>query len=416
MSAFAGYLAAGMTNFDLLISAWLAAAHISFVVGGYIFLIRLSADDRRLRRPFSIVYLCLACITGAAVAGAVDSGLAIVLAQTSVQTKTQFCFISEFTDSVIMLPMILAAPSSLVVALKDVAKKIWARPEIYDILPILALALTILVSVVVEGPGAFAYPVPALLWCALRYDLFSVTILTFLFSIWKIISVSGGFHAADQHTINIGEVTSLRLAIGLIALGPLAVASMNTTRNELIRKLRYAASHDSLTDAFSRSGLISRGQDVLEANRSNGHPTTIIMLDIDHFKRVNDKFGHAAGDSVLVEFAARVSNVLRDSDLFGRLGGEEFAVLLPETGFLEGSEIAEKIRQAVEETEISLPSTDSVPITVSGGIVVTQEQYETLDVLLLRADRALYLAKAKGRNTMHATETPQIIRWTASAG
>ncbi|MEP7455262.1 diguanylate cyclase [Phyllobacterium sp. SB3] len=405
-----------MTNSDFLMSAWLAAAHMSFVIGGYLFLARLSLEDRRLRRPFSIVYLCIGCAIGASAAGVMGNAPAIFLVHGGVETTTRFCVISEFANSLIILPMVLAAPPRPFVSLKSVCRKILAGPDLYDILPMVALGITIAASILLEGPGAFAYPVPALLWCALRYDIFSVTLLTFLFSIWPMIFQSGSLFPSWPQPDHMKEIMSLRFAVGLIALGPLAVASMNVTRNELIKKLRYAASHDFLTNTLSRSALITKGQAVLDENLANEQSTTVIVLDIDHFKRVNDQYGHAAGDAVLVEFSARVTKSLRNGDLFGRFGGEEFVILLPGTGFFDGSMVAERVRQAVEDAEIFLPSGDKLRITVSGGIAVRQDELDTLEILLSRADRALYVAKAKGRNTIQNNEVASVICWPKPAG
>lgn len=415
LSAFAGYLAAGTTNSDFLMSAWLAAAHMSFVIGGYLFLVRLSLEDRRLRRPFSIVYLCIGCAIGASAAGAMGNAPAIFMVHGGVETTIRFCVISEFANSLIMLPIVLTAPSRPISSLKSVFGKILAGPHLYDILPIVALSIAIVASILLEGPGAFAYPVPALLWCALRYDMFSVTLLTLLFSIWPMIFQSGSLFPSLPEPDHMREIMSLRFAVGLIALGPLAVASMNITRNELIRKLRHAANHDFLTNALSRSALMSQGQTLLADNQANEQPTTIIVLDIDHFKRVNDQYGHAAGDAVLVEFSARVSKAVRSGDLFARFGGEEFVIVLPGTGFFDGSIIAERVRQAVENAEVCLTSGDRLQITVSGGIAVRENGLDTLDMLLSRADQALYVAKAKGRNTIQNTEAVPVVCWPEPA-
>jgi diguanylate cyclase (GGDEF)-like protein len=120
------------------------------------------------------------------------------------------------------------------------------------------------------------------------------------------------------------------------------------------------------------------------------------MLDIDHFKRVNDSHGHLTGDTVLVAFADTVAGAIRPTDVFARLGGEEFAVLLPETSLAEASEIAERLRVQVAAMRVSTPQGE-LTITVSLGCAAAAPRQD----LLRAADVALYIAKQNGRNRVH---------------
>ena len=115
-------------------------------------------------------------------------------------------------------------------------------------------------------------------------------------------------------------------------------------------------------------------------------------MDLDHFKRINDTYGHQAGDKALVDFVERVNTHLRSQDQMGRLGGEEFVLLLPETSADEAWVVAERIRES------SAQSSDGVRYTVSMGIATLREQDHTVQDLLARADEALYRAKGNGRN------------------
>jgi diguanylate cyclase (GGDEF)-like protein len=127
------------------------------------------------------------------------------------------------------------------------------------------------------------------------------------------------------------------------------------------------------------------------------------MLDVDHFKRVNDSFGHLAGDEVLRRFVALVQGCLRRADLVVRYGGEEFCVLLPEVQLSEAAGLAERIRAAVTRSPLVIGSA-IVPITVSAGVAGLQHgDGGNIDHLLRRADAALYLAKDQGRNRVVAT-------------
>jgi diguanylate cyclase (GGDEF)-like protein len=170
---------------------------------------------------------------------------------------------------------------------------------------------------------------------------------------------------------------------------------LDFTRERAYRQeLKRLAGTDSLT------GVMNRRRFFEEALRHVGsppsEPTALMMLDVDHFKQVNDGHGHGGGDAVLQEVTRRMSSVLRGRDLIARLGGEEFAVLLPKTRHDEAIAIAERLRQAVCGEPCRLPGTE-LTVSVSVG-VTTRQGADTLDILLSRADKALYEAKRLGRN------------------
>jgi diguanylate cyclase (GGDEF)-like protein len=164
---------------------------------------------------------------------------------------------------------------------------------------------------------------------------------------------------------------------------------------------RTAASMDPLTGMFNRRGFAEATSRVIEREANAGRPVTVLIFDIDHFKSINDRFGHPAGDEILKLFAAVVVNTLRITDLSGRIGGEEFAALLPCS--LEDAVIAaERVREAFESSGIvdeTGPVDTTVSIGVAGGPAGTE-----LEVLLAAADTALYQAKRGGRNRVEAAE------------
>lgn len=121
------------------------------------------------------------------------------------------------------------------------------------------------------------------------------------------------------------------------------------------------------------------------------------MLDIDHFKKINDRYGHEAGDSILMQFVARMQQSLRQSDCLGRYGGEEFLILLPATDAQDAMEIAERLRKSSSDHPYTLHK-DSIWVTVSIGVASTQSNETTPEELIGRANQALYRAKHAGRN------------------
>ena len=161
--------------------------------------------------------------------------------------------------------------------------------------------------------------------------------------------------------------------------------------------LRHQAIHDPLTGLLNRGEFITRfGREVSRAARG-GAPFSLLMADIDHFKRINDEHGHPAGDQVLREIATRLSAQLRPHDSIGRYGGEEFAVLVPDTGPEAALQVAERMRAAVHGARFQLGS-DTVEITISIGVASYSDRHAGWEALLGAADRAMYQAKAAGRN------------------
>ena len=126
-----------------------------------------------------------------------------------------------------------------------------------------------------------------------------------------------------------------------------------------------------------------------------------MILDIDHFKSVNDTYGHDAGDEVLKVFARRIKRVLRSADLVCRLGGEEFVVVMPETPLAVAERIAERVRSAVERERFPIDPTRAIPVTTSIGLAERGADANA-DALLRRADKALYASKSAGRNRVTA--------------
>jgi diguanylate cyclase (GGDEF)-like protein len=195
-------------------------------------------------------------------------------------------------------------------------------------------------------------------------------------------------------------VTMFSVELVLYAIGTVFVIFMLVS-DRAVAMHKTAASMDPLTGMFNRRGFAEACSRVIEREANAGRPVTVMIFDIDHFKRINDRFGHPAGDEILKLFSAVVVNNLRLSDLSGRIGGEEFAALLP-CPLDEGVLVAERVREAFEGSgtvceEGAVDTT--VSIGVAGGPAGTQ-----LEVLLAAADTALYQAKRGGRNRVEAAE------------
>lgn len=227
---------------------------------------------------------------------------------------------------------------------------------------------------------------------------FSVHLLTPI-TLWQ--------HLIDER-INIRGLTFAALMGSLLLAATIAASYRREKRHH--REARRLASElqasnaqlsaeardDALTGALSRRYFLSLLQREIDAARTRGTPLCVAIADLDHFKQINDRFGHTIGDYALEHFVGRCRTVLRATDAIGRLGGEEFAILLPGTSLAEGLAVAERIRETLrEERSPRLP--DAVDLRVSIGVTGLADD-DTLERVISRADRALYNAKAAGRD------------------
>lgn len=175
------------------------------------------------------------------------------------------------------------------------------------------------------------------------------------------------------------------------------LASVAVERSQQVSELKRLATTDPLTGLGNRAHFIDSAEaELRRADRFN-RDLTVLMLDIDYFKRINDRHGHAAGDEALRVFSRVLGRETRAVDLLGRVGGEEFAIVLPETGIDAGLQIAERVRAAVEQASFVFHHSEPIHFTVSIGASLLQAG-DSLDSLLARADDALYRAKHAGRN------------------
>ena len=190
------------------------------------------------------------------------------------------------------------------------------------------------------------------------------------------------------------EFNSLMVIVGLTGIGALSLT---------INQIRTANRHksDAMTDPLT--GLLNRR--ALFDDRTHEVPpnTAILLMDLDHFKAINDKFGHAAGDRVLRVFAEVIFSNIRAHDVAARLGGEEFCILLQSSSPKSASSVAERIRATFEGLAFQTPD-GTINATVSVGVAILSSEPETLQSLLDRADAALYRAKADGRNRVHISD------------
>lgn len=172
------------------------------------------------------------------------------------------------------------------------------------------------------------------------------------------------------------------------------------TRDELkkaVAELEKLATTDSLTGIANRRSLLLMGENEFLRARRYNRQLSVLMLDVDRFKQINDTYGHAVGDEALTAIANAIVSTLRKGDSFGRFGGEEFLAFLPETGLDAAVEVANRIRTTIAELSL-FSGKKQVQMTISIGVTEYSENDEKIDTVIQRSDKALYHAKHRGRN------------------
>ncbi|WP_299568699.1 GGDEF domain-containing protein [uncultured Shewanella sp.] len=191
------------------------------------------------------------------------------------------------------------------------------------------------------------------------------------------------------------ENNRLFMALLIMVISLLAIAAIRSNRNQ--KRLKYLAEHDSLTQIYNRGHFTSAAQDAMQACQINQDDISCILFDLDKFKTINDNYGHACGDWVLKTVASTCKSIGRKNDIFARLGGEEFCIILSRCDANTAMKIAEDYRKAIEAID-SAPSGNTFPITASFGVTDSRLSGYSLEALTGHADNAMYLAKDTGRN------------------
>jgi diguanylate cyclase (GGDEF)-like protein len=240
-----------------------------------------------------------------------------------------------------------------------------------------------------RGDGAWRWPIMLLL-------------LGHAASIPVLIPVAGAWKHPDP-----ADVDLLTFMVFEAAFVSICAAYLfgGLVKDRIAASYQRASLTDPLTGVMNRRGFFRMGERLLTRTRFANQPAALVMFDLDRFKTINDKFGHGAGDEVLVTFCRLATAQLRANDLFGRVGGEEFASLLPNTTPRDAIWFAERVRAAVESAS-QFVGEHTIPVTVSVGVAVSNDVTADLTGLLKAADEALYRAKEGGRNRVEISSYP----------
>ncbi len=380
-----------VTGADIGKTIILNLGNLLAVFVGYRVLMLSSEEHRSLQQPASIFYLLRAVMAASLTAGALGMVADPILFGGDPLRAAVFWTVTELVNYAAFLPMLLTIPAPA--RATDQAS---GRVNLVHLAPLAAFAASIVAGSIVGGPGALVFPIPALLWCAVTYSLFATAMLSFLFSAWTLLTISSGYLPVATGLDDRSVLLSIRFGVALVAFMPLVVACVVAANRALVERLTYLSSHDRMTGVMNRAGFIEEAEAAVKRRRAA--EVSMMMLDIDHFKSINDTYGHAAGDEVLMAFADVLKRHLRRSDIVGRVGGEEFAVLLVDYPQAKAGLVADRINKAFADSPVQLPDGRVVNATVSIGFTRPMSN-PIIDQLLATADEALYSAKNAGRNT-----------------
>ncbi len=242
-------------------------------------------------------------------------------------------------------------------------------------------------------------------------------------------SLDSRFQNRTERGFEVGSILSVPVGISVGSSQPRAVLSLSSARSSAFNdadeavarllasaaalalrtnELRELAVTDPHTRAYNHRCLLPRMREEMQRGLRNGDPLSVILFDLDHFKRVNDQWGHAVGDAVLRAVADSVRDQVRATDVLVRRGGEEFVLLLPRTDVAEACEVAERLRARLSDAPLAVRDGVNIRQTISMG-VATWDGCEGAEELEERADRAMYEAKHSGRNRVRPSMPPNAL-------
>ncbi len=398
-AAVAGYLVADLlTGNSLLNTLLLTVTSLAGVVAGYVLLQRESHETRQMIGPTAVLRLALVLLAAAAVAALFGTAGNLLVTSTASFMGFATWLVGELVSYLAIVPVMLTLPDGLIRQYDLKHRPDLRQIDFVALAPAAVLIVACLAGLVVGGLATLAFPLVAMLWCGLTYSVFTTALLTLFVSIWTLGAIAFDAIPGISEIDEAHALISVRLAVTLMGLAPLTIASAMAAHRALSERFGLLASHDVLSGLLTRHAFAERSEQLLAQAAQANAPVAVLMLDIDHFKKINVTYGHWAGDRAIETFAAVLRNTLSDEVLIGRLGGEEFAALLAGASPSDAAAAAEQIRQVFTATPIDLGDGRKVEATLSIGLGCAAQAPASIEPLLEVADEALSLAKGGGRN------------------
>jgi diguanylate cyclase (GGDEF)-like protein len=373
-------------------SLWLSACNLLQIAAGWLLLNAAPRAYLQLERPLAVLYLWVVCGVSAGLGATGALLYASPWFGSSAVDAWLAWFSEQFSTSLLVLPLILCAPRTWP----------WRWHALSDALPMLMLVTSTAFGLWLGGAGAMVIPIPALVWCAMRYQLFTTACLGALVGGLAIIRFA--LYALQSPVLGtmLDQWLSVRLGVAMLVISPLIVASAVSVNRRLLSYLNYRARHKYASGTLTRRAFTKRSAKLLErrSGQAQSAPASLLMMDIDNFQSINDSHGHATGEAILKGFARQISQHLRPGELFGQLGGEAFVLLLPGVDAEDAQLIAKRLQRNVAHVEFRGSLGQPVRITVSMGLACLDGSGPELplDQLLETARQALIQAKAQGSN------------------
>lgn len=373
---------------DLARSTMLNGANIAGVASGTLAFQSIPKGTLLMQRPMDATFIVVAIVlsaTCAAVAGMVPG---IYLFAMSPGDSFYLWFSTEMANYAIFLTLAL----SLVMPKADGLEGEVRYRRLSMAAALIALVGSIALMHLLGRAGSIAFSIPALIWCAVIFPPTIAMLLTMAACGWLLVAAPLDLLPLHADLAESASLSSLRLGVSMLAIASFAVACLTAAWNTAQARLEHAASHDALSGLLNRAAFVDRAEQALK-----NPGASLLMLDVDHFKQINDNHGHAMGDAALEMMGATLRRALREDDVIGRIGGEEFAILLPQTTQLAAGVMAERLRRAIATSRLTTGDGKPVPTTVSIGLA-HDAGLTSLNQLMAAADAALYTAKNTGRD------------------
>ncbi|WP_300682508.1 diguanylate cyclase [Nocardioides sp.] len=369
-----------------------------------------------LDEPRDVLTLGGACVAGATAAMVAGVPCSMIAFDTTVADAARSWFAGELAEYLAVLPVILTAPTLAELRTAPAQSR---RARLHRLAPLIALPLAIALGVWIGGPMALMIVLPLLLWSALRGDVFQTAVLSLLATGWNLVAL--GSNVTEVESFGTASELSVKVGLALLAAGPLAVAVAVSSREEALDQVRHLARHDSLTGLLNRRAFLDAAEEIVRQARAASTTASVFMVDLDHFKTVNDRFGHPTGDALLAAVGAALRDGVHPDAAVGRLGGEEFAVAISGLTPHEAETLGRRIRAVIASSARGpgidlgdalpdaralhelLPVLRDWPVSASIG-VATMRPTSTITVtrLVTLADHQLYEAKHSGRDQLRA--------------